>query len=133
MISTLISKCFGSPWTYNKNKFYETSDCWSRDTLNFDFLKKGFGLVSRICVWFFKKNISQILFYQLTKFHCLIAFTSWDIWQYVYYKGLLSTLWRLNFEVYRNFLTKQFSYMTRNSEQKVKYLKNEKSWNKKVK
>ena len=35
-------------------------------------------------VWFFKKNLSDVIFYQLSKFHCLIAFTSWDIGQYVY-------------------------------------------------
>ena len=27
-----------STWTYSKNKFYNISDCWSRETLNFDFL-----------------------------------------------------------------------------------------------
>ena len=32
----------------------------------------------------FKKKISLILFYWLTKFHCLVVFTSWDIEQYVY-------------------------------------------------
>ena len=32
-------------------------------------------------VWLFKKNISHVVFYKLTKFHGLIAFTSWDIGQ----------------------------------------------------
>ena len=32
---------------------------------------------------FLKKNISLIIFYYLTKFHCLIAFSSRDIAQYL--------------------------------------------------
>ena len=31
---------------YNKNKPYKTLDYWSRDTLSFDFLEKGLGIVS---------------------------------------------------------------------------------------
>ena len=34
-------------------------------------------------VWFFKKTVSRVTFYQLTKFHCLITFTCWDIGQCV--------------------------------------------------
>ena len=34
--------------------------------------------------WFLKINISPVIFYYLTKFHCLVAFTSWDIGQYMY-------------------------------------------------
>ena len=32
----------------------------------------------------FEKNISVVRFYYLTKFKCLVAFTSLDIGQYVY-------------------------------------------------
>ena len=31
---------------YNKNKLYKTLNCWSRDTLNFNFPEKGLGLDS---------------------------------------------------------------------------------------
>ena len=31
---------------YSKNKLYRTLDYWSRDMLNFDFLKQGLGIVS---------------------------------------------------------------------------------------
>ena len=31
---------------YNKNNLYKTSDHWSRDILNFDFLEKDLGIVS---------------------------------------------------------------------------------------
>ena len=53
--------------------------------LNFDFPEMGLGHFSTIfCVRFFEKNVSCAIFYQLTKFHSLIAFTSRDIGQYVY-------------------------------------------------
>ena len=39
---------------------------------NFDFLEKGLGIVSP----------PHFVYDFSTKFHCLIAFTSWDIVQY---------------------------------------------------
>ena len=42
---------------------------------------------------FSEKNISQVIFYQMTKFHCLLAFTSWDIERFVYFNHLLSSIW----------------------------------------
>ena len=48
--------------------------------LNFDFYKKGQGLVSPSSFeQFFKKDVSHVIFYILTKFHYLIAFTSCDV------------------------------------------------------
>ena len=41
--------------------------------------------------WFLKKYFLVIVC-QLTKFHCLVAFTSWDIGQYVYCTSLLTRL-----------------------------------------
>ena len=32
-------------WAYNGKKLFKTSYYWSRDTLNFDFLDKGLGIV----------------------------------------------------------------------------------------
>ena len=43
---------------------------------------------------FFKKIFCFVMFYYLTKFHSLVAFTSWDIWQYVYCNYLLTRLRR---------------------------------------
>ena len=37
--------------------------------------------------WILEKNNSLVIFYNLTKFHCLVAFTSRDIGQYVYGNG----------------------------------------------
>ena len=81
MVSTLVSKCFGSPWLGHTIKQTMKIQTVDPDILYFDFLKKGSGTSFSIkfCAWFLKKNISHIIFYQLIKFHCLIAFISWDI------------------------------------------------------
>ena len=82
---------------YNKNKLYEALDYWSRDLLHFDFLD-FFNFLTfkkylhRILCMIFKKIFSDVILYLLTKFHCLIAFTSWDIGQYVYCNCLLNSL-----------------------------------------
>ena len=51
--------------------------------LNFNFSEKGLGLVSPPYFGydFFKKNVFHVTFFELTKFHCLIAFISQDIGQ----------------------------------------------------
>ena len=59
--------------------------------------RHGTSLAASFSVWFLMKNISVVIFYYLTKFHCLAAFTSWDIGQYVYCNCLLSTLWHHKF------------------------------------
>ena len=62
--------------------------------LTFNVLEKSLGLVSppHFVYDFSRKNVSHVTFYQLIKFHCLIAFTSRDIGQYVYYNCLLTSL-----------------------------------------
>ena len=47
--------------------------------------KKRFGisLLVRFSAWFLKNFFPLVIFYYLTKFHWLVAFTSWDIRQYV--------------------------------------------------
>ena len=55
--------------------------------------RSGTSLPTSFSAWFFKKNIS-VIFYYLTKFQCLVAFTSWDIKQYVYCRCLLTLVWR---------------------------------------
>ena len=66
----------------------------------FFFLKKkkrrvGTNLSASFSALFLKKNISLGTFYYRTKFHSVVAFTSWDIGQYVY--CLLTSLWRHKF------------------------------------
>ena len=41
------------------------------------------SLPALLSVWFLKWNISLVIFHYLSKFHSLVAFTSWDIAQYV--------------------------------------------------
>ena len=59
--------------------------------------KPGTSLLASYSAWFLKKHISLVMFFYLTKFQCLVAFTSWDIGQYVYCNSLLSRLWRNKF------------------------------------
>ena len=46
-----------------------------------------------VWTWYFKKNVSYVIFYQLTNFHRPIVFTSWHNSQYVYCNCLLTRLW----------------------------------------
>ena len=56
--------------------------------------RSGTNLPVSFSAQFLKKNISQeVVFYKQTKFRCLVAFTSWDIGQYVYCNRLLIKLW----------------------------------------
>ena len=65
----------------------------------------------------------------MTKFHCLIAFTSRDIGQYVYCNYLLTRVWRHKFRnINLIFRIKLYLYMTKTLKQKIKYLENEKSF-----
>ena len=41
-------------------------------------MRSGTSLPASFFAWFLKKNISHVMVYYLTKFHCLIAFASWD-------------------------------------------------------
>ena len=90
----MVEKSFSDPflnqnwvylWSWGLSKYIETVKS-----------KKKSGTFS-FSAWFLKKHISHVIFYYLTKFHCLVAFTSWDIGQYVYCNCLLTRLWRYKF------------------------------------
>ena len=83
--------------------------------------RSGTSLSASFSAWFLKKNISVVILYYLTKFQCLVVFTSWDIGQYVYCNCLLTRLWKdlsanqfvknkivKNFEINLIFLLKLF-------------------------
>ena len=55
--------------------------------------RSGISLRTSFSEGFLKKNVSLVIFYQLTKFHCLVVFTLWDIGQYLYDNCLLKRLW----------------------------------------
>ena len=71
------------PLAFTSNKAFQKSN-----------KRSGTILSASFSAWFLKKNISIVIFFYLTKFQCLVAFTSWDIGQYVYCNSLLTTLWR---------------------------------------
>ena len=54
--------------------------------------RSGTSPTASFSAWFLKKNVSLLIFYELAKFHCLIAFTSWEIERYVYCNCLFPML-----------------------------------------
>ena len=74
---------------YSKYKMYKTY-------AQFWFFRKGSGnsFFATFCVWFSKNNVYHVMFYQLTKFRSLGAFTYWDIGQFLYCNCFLTSLWR---------------------------------------
>ena len=102
--------------------------------LNFNFSQKGLELVpSTHFVYDFSKKMFHVIFYYLTKFYCLIDFSSWNIGQYVYYNCLLTSLWRHTFETNFIFLIKPFCFMTKKPRQKLQYFEDEKSFSGEIK
>ena len=83
--------------------------------------------------WFLKKTISHAMFYLLTKFHCLTAFTSWVLGNMCIVITFCLVYDVMNFEINHTFLIKPFYCITRKSGQKCKYLKNEKSFSHEIK
>ena len=90
------------PW---QNEDYQNIFKLSRRPLSFTSYKafsknkkmSGTSFPATFSAWFLKEYISLVILYYLTKFHCLVAFTSWDIGQYVYCNCLLTRLWHHKF------------------------------------
>ena len=98
---SIVLKFYKFCFYWGLSKYSETkllTTCFF--TLSKAFLKSKKGsetsLLNSFSLWFLKKNIS-VIFYELTKFHCLVAFNSSDIDQYVYCNHLLTRLWRHKF------------------------------------
>ena len=83
------------------SKYIETKLQTTCFYLILNFLKNkkrsGTSFSASFCTWFLEKNFYLVRFYEMTKFHFLVAFTSWDIGQCVYYNCLLARLWRIKF------------------------------------
>ena len=79
----------------------------------------GTSLPDSLSAWYLKKNVAVVTFYYLTKFQCLVAFTSWGIGQYVYCNCLLTRLWLNNFEINLIFLIKEFLLHNQNVKIKI--------------
>ena len=85
VVGILVSISFGSSQLEHTIK----ANCMKLQTVDPEIwtiliFDPGTNFSTTFRAWFFKKNISQVIFYWLAKFHCLIVFTSWDIWQCVY-------------------------------------------------
>ena len=91
--------------------------------LNFDFLQKGLGIVSSMCMIFQEKCFScyALLTDQISLPDCLHFLWYWSI-------CVLQGCDVINFEIDLLFLIKQFFETTEISRQKFKYLENEKSF-----
>ena len=89
--------------------------------------ESGTSLPTLFSAWLLNKNISLVIFYWLNKVHCLVAFTLWDIGQYVYFV-CLSGCDIINFEIILIFQIKPFFQHDKKSTQNFKYLDNEKSF-----
>ena len=87
---------------YNRNKLFKILHYQSRDMLNFDFLDKDLGIISSayFAYDFSTKMLLMLYSTNWSNFHCLVAFTSWAIGQYVYCNCLLARLWRHKFQNY---------------------------------
>ena len=81
----------------------------------------------------FWRKLFLTLFYLLTKFHCLTAFTSWVLGNMCIVITCCLVYDVMNFEINHTFLIKPFYCITRKSGQKCKYLKNEKSFSHEIK
>ena len=142
-----VLKYFGNPWLYHtiKTNCIKISDCWSSNMLNFVFLEKTLGIVySPNFVYEFSRKYLSCYILLTDK----ISLSDWllgilgnmyivnslprqyvcIIGQYVQCNYLLSSLWRLTFEIKFSPLIKPFFYMTKKPGQKIKYLKNEKGF-----
>ena len=109
--------CWPLAFPWNKAFFKNQKRSWT-------------SLPALYSVWFLKKNVFHVIFYKLTKFHCLIVFTSWDIGQYLHYNYLFSSLQPtkpvIDFEIsLTHYFITPFAYMPKNSRQILKYHKNE--------
>ena len=106
LTKNLVEKLFPDPFLKNQNCAYTWINSLKFCTVLFHCMpswglikdKKDLELVSlpQFLHNFWKKKLS-CLFYELTKFHRLVAFTLWDIWPYVYCNCLLTRLWRNKF------------------------------------
>ena len=56
----------------------------------------------------------------------MIAFTSWDIGQYVYFNCFLTRLYVISFEINFIYQINLFFYITKKSRQKFEFLESEK-------
>ena len=75
--------------------------------------RSSLKLPASVYKWLLKKSISQAIFYWLTKFHRLIAFSSWDVGDMGIVVVCFPSCGLINVKIDLNFLIKSFSHMTK--------------------
>ena len=98
--------------------------------LNYNFSRKGSGasFSTTFCIWFFNKNVSHVTFFWLTKFHCLIAFTSRDIRQYVYWLFVNQAVTSQNLKLTLSFWTNRFATWPRSQDKNLSILRTKRAF-----
>ena len=115
---------------YNKNKLYKTLDYWSRDILNFHFLKKDLGIVFSIhFVYDFSRKMFLMLYsIDWTNFIVLLPLLLEILGNMCIAIVCFPVCDIIHFEINLIFLIKPFFNMGKSSRQKFKNLANEKSF-----
>ena len=133
MVSSLVS--IMTVFNLENNCDNKTLEYWSRDILNLNLLEKGLGIVS---LSHFVYNFSRKKFIMLYS----INWPNFNAWLPFFFEILVNMCIVIvcepsrdviNFEINLIFLIKPFSYMTNKSRQKLKYLENEKSFQREIK
>ena len=91
------------------------------------------GFLTTFCVWFFKKNISHVTFFNWPNFFTWLSLLL-EILGYMCIVIICCPVCDvIYFQINLSFLIKPFFYITKKSGQKCKYLKNEKSFKHEIK
>ena len=109
---------WSSSCTYSKSKIW---DCWFTQ---FWFFIKGFGtsFSTTFYVWFFKNNVSHVMFYKLTKLSdCLFFLKYWTIMCIVIVS--FPVVDGMNFQINDSFLYGHFPAWPKKSGRVFRYLK----------
>ena len=77
------------------------------------------------CLWFFKKNVFHVIFYWLTKFYCLIAFSSCNMCIPIVFQPGCEVI---NFEINFFFLTSRFSLWPKSQDIKLDILRTKRAF-----
>ena len=120
---------------FNKTKLYKTVNYWSRDILNFDFLKKGLGIVSPTHFVF---DFSRKIFFMLYS----INWPNSTVWLLLLLEILVNMCIAIlcfvgcdaiNFEINLIFLIRLCFYMMKSSRQKFNILRMKRAFKLKLK
>ena len=123
--------CFYCKSKSRSTKTYKTNvliTCFDLIWSFFQKTKRGIESLSiSLSALFLKKNLSHIIFYWLTEFHCLIVFTSWDTGFTVIICCPVCDV--INFETNLSLLIKPFFYISKNQDKNFKIWRTKRAFN----